>query len=103
MRNSEKDYPELKNINRHKNVVPFQLNFIRGASIVSGKNLYPYFEAYGFFRLLDLTYGDYGTYSYKMTAKMRDAFKKEMKGLENKKVIKPLTSEELKALLYAKE
>lgn len=103
MRNSEKDYPELKDFNRHENVVPFQLNFIRGASVVSVKNLYPFFEAYGFFRLLDLTYGDYGTYSYKMTAEMRDAFKKEMKDLEDKKIIKPLTSEELKALLYAKE
>lgn len=103
MRNSEKDYPELKTMNRHENVVPFQLNFIRGASIVSGKNLYPYFEAFGFFRLLDLTYGDYGTYSYKMTSEMRDKFKNEMKELEDKGVIKPLTAEELKAMLYARE
>lgn len=103
MRNSEKDYPELKSLDRHKNVVPFQLNFIRGASIVSGKNLYPYFEAYGFFRLLDLTYGDYGTYSYSMTAAIRDSFKEELKDLEDKGMIKPLSDEELKDLLYARE
>lgn len=103
MRNSEKEYPELKNLDRHKNVVPFQLNFIRGASIVSGKNLYPYFEAFGFFRLLNLTYGDYGTYSYIMTDEMRTKFKNEMKELESKGVIKPLTSDELKSMLYARE
>lgn len=103
MRQSEKDHPELKDLDRHKNVVPFQLNFIKGASLVAKKNLYPYFEKFGFFRLLKLTYGDYGTYTYNMTAEMRDAFKKEMEQLENDKKISPLTSEELNELIYAHE
>lgn len=103
MRQSEKEHPELKDLDRHKNVVPFQLNFIKGASLVAKKNLYPYFEKFGFFRLLKLTYGDYGTYTYNMTAEMRDAFKKEMEQLENEKKISPLTSEELNELIYAHE
>ena len=82
MRNSEKEHPELKDLDRSSNVVPFQLNFIRGASLLAGKNLYPYFEKFGFFRILKLSYGDYGDYNYEMTTEMRDRFKKEMEELE---------------------
>lgn len=103
MRNSEKEHPELKDLDRHENVVPFQLNFIRGASLVAGKNLYPYFEAFGFFQILKLSYGDYGDYNYEMTTEMRDRFKKEMEELEKQQLIRPLTPEELNALIYAKE
>lgn len=103
MRNSEKEHPELKDLDRSSNVVPFQLNFIRGASLLAGKNLYPYFEKFGFFRILKLSYGDYGNYTYEMTTEMRDRFKKEMEELEKQQLIKPLTPEELNALIYAKE
>lgn len=34
---------------------------------------------------------------------MRDRFKKEMEELEKQQLIRPLTPEELNALLYAKE
>ena len=103
MRNSERDYPELAKLDRRKNVVPFQFNFVRGASLVAGKNLYPYFEAYGFFRLLDLTIGDYGRYEYHLTAAMRDAFKAEMDGLVRQGKIKELTPAELDGLIHAEE
>ena len=103
MRNSEKEHPELKDLDRSSNVVPFQLNFIRGASLLAGKNLYPYFEKFGFFRILKLSYDDYGNYTYEMTTEMRDRFKKEMEELEKQQLIKPLTPEELNALIYAKE
>lgn len=103
MRNSERDYPELAKLDRRKNVVPFQFNFVRGASLVAGKNLYPYFEAYGFFRLLDLDIDDYGHYEYHMTAEMRDKFKAEMDDLVRKGKIKKLSRSELKALLHAGE
>lgn len=41
MRNSEKEHPELKDLDIHENVVPFQLNFVRGASLVAGKIFIP--------------------------------------------------------------
>ena len=103
MRNSEKEYPELAHADRHENVVPFQLNFIRGASLVAGKNLYPYFEAYGFFRLLSLQYGDYGTYKYHLTAEVRDAFKAEMENLVKSGKIEELTPQELNDMIHAEE
>lgn len=103
MRNSERDYPELAKLDRNKNIVPFQFNFVRGASLVAGKNLYPYFEAFGFFRLLDLHIGDYGHYEYHLTAEMRDAFKAEMDELVRRGKIKELTPSELDALIHAEE
>lgn len=103
MRNSERDYPELAKLDRNKNIVPFQFNFVRGASLVAGKNLYPYFEAFGFFRLLDLHIDDYGHYEYHLTAEMRDAFKAEMNELVRRGKIKELTPSELDALIHAEE
>ena len=67
------------------------------------KNLYPYFEAYGFFRLLTLEYDDYGPYRYEMTAEMRDRFKSEMEALVKKGKIEELTPSELESLLRARE
>lgn len=66
---------------RNANVVPFQLNFIRKASLRAGVNLYPYFEDYGFFRTIALRYGDYGNFFYLMDKDTRDAFKAHMDGL----------------------
>lgn len=103
MRNTEKLYPVMAGVDRHANVVPFQLNFIRGASFVAGKNLYPYFEAFGFFRILRLKYDDYGMYTYEMTESMRDAFRAEMEGYVKSGKLADLTSEELEAMLNAQE
>lgn len=103
MRRSEEEHPELAQLSRSENVVPFQLNFVRGASEVAGINLYPYFEAFGFFRLLKLTYGDYGTYHYHLTAEMRDAFKAEMDQMVRDGKLRALTDAELQAMLHAEE
>lgn len=103
MRNTELLYPDMTGYDRHANVVPFQLNFIRGASFVAGKNLYPYFEAFGFFRILKLRYDDYGFYTYNMTEAMRDAFKAEMDGYVKAGKLEKLTPEELRAMLTAEE
>lgn len=103
MRRSEEEHPELAKLSRSENVVPFQLNFVRGASEVAGINLYPYFEAFGFFRLLKLTYGDYGTYHYHLTAEMRDAFKAEMDQMVRDGKLRALTDAELQAMLHAEE
>lgn len=103
MRNTETLYPYMSGIDRHANVVPFQLNFVRGASFVAGKNLYPYFEAFGFFRILRLRYDDYGFYTYDMTEAMRDAFRAEMDGYVKSGKLSDLSPEELKDMLDAKE
>lgn len=103
MRTTEDRHPEMKSLNQNENVVPFQLNFIKEASLLAKMNLYPYFEVYGFFRLLTLTFGDYGTFTYKMTKEMRDAFKNEMDELVNKGLIRQMTKEEVDEMVNVDE
>ncbi len=103
MRTTEERYPEMATLSRHENVVPYQFNFIKEACLLTKMNLYPYFEAYGFFRLLTLTYGDYGTFTYRMTAEMRDTFKAELDALVQEGVIREMTDEELHAMIHAEE
>lgn len=103
MRTAEERHPEMAQLSRTENVVPFQFNFIREASLLSGLNLYPYFEAYGFFRLLSLQYDDYAIFNYRMTKEMRDEFKAELEALEKKGDLKPLTPDQLDAMIHATE
>lgn len=97
LRNTENDTDEYsvaavaqKNAGSKVNVVPFQFNFIRKASLRSGYNLYPYFEDYGFFRTIALNYDDYGNCFYLMDKDSRDKFKEHMQGLVNDGTLKEM-------------
>ncbi len=68
------------------NIVPYILNYIRVASMRSGYNLYPYFEQFGFLRLIACWVGDYTNAYYCLTQDMRDEFEKDMKDLGLKEV-----------------
>lgn len=103
MRSAESRHPELASLNRNENVVPFQLNFIKEASLLSHLNLYPYFEAYGFFRLLTLKYDDYATFTYKMTREMRDRFRDELDALVADGTLKKLSQKEVDEMVNADE
>ena len=76
--------------NNKANAVPFQLNFVHKVSRLTGYNLYPYFEQYGFFRLVALYYNDYSNYYYLMDRDTRDEFKAYMQNLEDTGVLKPM-------------
>ncbi len=60
------------------NSVPYIFNYVRKASKVCGYNLYPYFEKWGFFRLIANVIDDYGVKLYAMTAEMKNEFKADM-------------------------
>lgn len=64
------------------NSVPFVLNFIRKASRLSGYNLVPYFEKWGFLRTVAMRIGDYGNKYMLLTKNMYDEFVADMKALE---------------------
>lgn len=66
---------------RTVNSVPFILNYIRKASRVSGYNLFPYFDRWGFIRQIALKIGDYGSYYYGMTEDMYTEFRQDMEQL----------------------
>lgn len=63
------------------NTMPFVLNYIRKVSRISGYNLYPYFERWGFLREVALYIGDYGNYFSVFTPEMDQEFKDDMDAL----------------------
>ena len=70
------------------NVVPYVLNFIRTASTLSGYNLTPYFERFGFLRVKEFEIDDYGKSRYRLTQTQLDAFRNEMDKQVRKKKLK---------------
>ncbi|MEG1861871.1 MAG: M60 family metallopeptidase, partial [Bacteroidaceae bacterium] len=73
-----------------ENSVPYIFNYVRKASKISGYNLYPYFEKWGFFRLIAMEINDYGTKYYCMTQDMRDEFKADMEALVTNGTLKTM-------------
>ena len=61
--------------------MPFVLNYIRKVSRISGYNLLPYFERWGFLRTIALYIGDYGNYFSVFTPEMYEEFKNDMDAL----------------------
>lgn len=69
-----------------QNSVPFIFNYIRKASLLSGYNLFDYFDKFGFMRTIIMTIDDYGMKDYAMMKDMKDEFKKDMDALNLKEV-----------------
>lgn len=69
-----------------QNSVPFIFNYIRKASLISGYNLFDYFDKFGFMRTIFMTIDDYGYKDYAMMQDMKDEFKADMEALNLKTV-----------------
>ncbi len=80
-------------MNARSNIVPYILNYIRVASLRSGYNLYPYFEKFGFLRLIACWASDYTSSYYCLTQDMRDEFEKDMEDLGLKEVSDEMVEE----------
>ena len=65
----------------YQNSAPFMMNWVRKISRLSGYNLMPYFERWGFFRQIAMRIGDYGNKWMIITPDMYDEFKADMDGL----------------------
>lgn len=76
--------------NTWDNSTPYVFNFIRKTSRLTGYNLFPYFERWGFLRQLATFVGDYGHKPHVLTKEMYDEFKADMDAL--------VTSGELKVM-----
>lgn len=70
-----------KSSNPAGNTMPFVLNYIRKVSRISGYNLLPYFERWGFLRTIAIYIGDYGNYFSVFTPEMYEEFKNDMDAL----------------------
>lgn len=64
-----------------ENSMPYVLNYIRKTSRLSGYNLLPYFEHWGFLRQVALYIGDYGNKWQCFNKEMYDEFKADMDAL----------------------
>ena len=64
-----------------RNPAVHQLNFIKTACEVAKVDLIEFFDAYGFFYVGNMTYDDYGRYTYEMTQEMVDTCKKTIKSM----------------------
>lgn len=81
------------NSNCWQNSVPFIFNYIRKASLISGYNLYDYFDKFGFMRTIIMTIDDYGYKDYAMMEDMKAEFKKDMDALGLKEVTAEMMQE----------
>ena len=70
-----------KNSTQWENSMPYVLNYIRKTSRLSGYNLLPYFEHWGFLRQVALYIGDYGNKWQCFNKEMFDEFKADMDAL----------------------
>ena len=66
---------------QNDNAVPYIMNFCRKVSRLSGYNLMPYFEQWGYLRQIAMELNDYGSKFYVMTQNMYDEFKADMDAL----------------------
>ena len=89
--------PDLYETLRHSdvtpdstNIVPYVFNFIRKVSLLSGYNLTPYFEQFGFLRVKSFELEDYGKHTYDLTQEQLDSFRREMNGMTRMKKLKPM-------------
>lgn len=82
---------------RWQNSMPYILNFIRKTSRLSGYNLIPFFERWGFLRQIALNIGDYGNKWTVLTSDMYDEFVEDMEALGLKTMNDDLVEEISKA------
>lgn len=85
------------NSNCWQNSVPFIFNYIRKASLISGYNLFDYFDKFGFMRTIIMTIDDYGYKDYAMMQDMKEEFKKDMQDLG----LKTVTSEMMEKMAHS--
>lgn len=75
------NYITTSHCSQNDNTMPFILNYIRKVSRLSGYNLFPYFERWGFLRNVCLYIGDYGDGWLVFPKEAYDEFKADMDAL----------------------
>lgn len=83
-------YITAEQCNSNNNNMPFILNYIRKVSRLSGYNLFPYFERWGFLRQVALLVNDYGEGWQLFTKAAYDEFKADMDSLVSDGTLKEM-------------
>ncbi len=86
-----------------ENSMPYVLNYIRKVSRLSGYNLFPYFERWGFLRQVGLYIGDYGNKWIVFTPEMYNEFKADMDQLVADGELKAMDDDMVKTISTTKD
>ena len=86
-----------------ENSMPYVLNYIRKVSRLSGYNLFPYFERWGFLRQVGLYIGDYGNKWIVFTPEMYNEFKADMDQLVTDGELKAMDDNMVEAISTTKD
>ena len=86
-------YITAEHHNTWDNNMPYILNFIRKTSRLTGYNLFPYFEKWGFLRQVATYIGDYGNGFQIFPEAAYNEFKNDMDALVNAGILRELTDE----------
>lgn len=100
---SEYNYLNRGNVSYQDNSVPAAMNFVRKASRLMGYNLFPFFDAFGMFRIGAWQIGDYGTKRYIVTQEMYDEFKADMDALVADGTIKEMPEGMVEAIFNCRD
>ncbi|MBR1713117.1 MAG: M60 family metallopeptidase [Alloprevotella sp.] len=85
------------------NSAPFILNYIRKVSRITGYNLVPYFEKWGFIRCVAMRIGDYGDKWYVLTDDMYDEFIADMDALVQSGELKVMPAGMVEEISWAED
>ena len=97
------NYIDEQHCARDNNAVPYIMNFCRKVSRLSGYNLMPYFEQWGFLRQIAAVAGDYGTKYYVLTEEMYNEFRSDMNALVESGEIKEMPEGMVDAISNCKD
>lgn len=92
------NYITERNCDTWSNSAPYIMNYIRKVSRLTGYNLFPYFERWGFLRVAALSIGDYGDHQVLITQPMYDEFKEDMDALVESGELKVMPEGMLEAI-----
>ena len=96
------NYISGTNSSQWENSAPYVLNYIRKVSRLSGYNLVPYFEKWGFLRQIALRINDYGWKNHALTEDMYNEFIADMDALVQSGELKTMPEGFMDTILKAK-
>lgn len=97
------DYINSSHCSASNNSMPFVLNYIRKVSRLSGYNLFPYFERWGFLRVIATYIYDYGYGWQVFTQDAYDEFKEDMQALVDDGTLKEMDDDLVETISYTED
>lgn len=85
------------------NSIPFVLNYIRKVSRITGYNMFPYFEKWGYLRVIATYFQDYSYGWHIFTQDAYDEFKEDMQALVDDGTLKEMDDDLIETISYTED